>query len=302
MTLKKDKKDEIRAKFLEVQKKFPFGQKYMNGSLKKYNAIISEIMNNSSSGSNILSIGSGPCDLEAILSKLGYTVTAIDDLNDHWHLIGKNRERIRDFAKRMNIKLIINPADTSEIKKNSFDVVLLVDIIEHLHNSPRELLNYSISLLKMNGILIIEVPNTVELKKRLKVLFGKSNQFSSEFIYWCIGEYRGHIREYTQSELKQILANSNLQSVNSKMLNIASRDTKGKNILDKIKIKAFKIISGFYPNFRDTILISGKKPTNWHLTNPSIEIFKKYYPHIGMYNLDGEQSDTLIKKFAILKG
>ena len=45
----------------------------------------------------ILSIGSGPCDLEAILSNLGYNITAIDDLNDSWHLISNNKERIKNY-------------------------------------------------------------------------------------------------------------------------------------------------------------------------------------------------------------
>ena len=74
-----------------MRKIFPFPG-YMGNKLNKHTAIISEIMKESPLGSKILSIGSGPCDLEAILSKLGYNITAIDDLKDHWHLIGKNRE------------------------------------------------------------------------------------------------------------------------------------------------------------------------------------------------------------------
>ena len=288
-------KNKIKQNFLEVQKEFPFGNNYIDCNLKRYTAIISEIMNDYPSGSKILSIGSGPCELEAVLSKLGYVVTAIDDLNDQWHLIGKNMERIKDFAKRMNIKLIIESSGESEIKKNSFDVVLLIDFIE-------QLLNYSISLLKSNGIIIIESPNTVSLIKRLKVLFGKTNQFNSEFIYWWIGEYRGHIREYTQSELKLILYNQNLKQVNLKMLDIYNIDTKEKCFLRKLIDKVLKMISGFYPNFRDTILISGKKPVNWNPTEPSLKNFKKYYTYIEKCNLDNETDELIIKKIAERQG
>ena len=267
----------------------------MDDKLNKY-IIISQIIREYPSESKILSIGSGPCDLEAILSKLGYDITAVDDLNDHWHLIGENRKRIKNFAKRMNIELITQSAGSTQLKENYFDVVLLIDIIEHLHRSPMELLNYSISSLKPNGLLIIETPNTVALVNRLKVLFGKSNQVSADFIYWNIGEYRAHIREYTQSELKQILLYHNLTAINSKMINIMIDAAKSETFLKKIIVKMYKLISGLYPNFRDTILISGKKPKDWHPTDNSIETFKKYYTHIEKYNLDNEPDEVLVNK------
>ena len=288
-------KSEIVQAFLEVRKEFPF-KGYVDNVLHKYIVIVPQISKKYPIGSKILSIGSGPCDLEAILSKLGYNITAIDDLNDHWHLIGKNRERIKNFTKRMNIELINQSAGSLQLKENYFDVVLLIDIIEHLHRSPRELLNYSISSLKPGGLLIIETPNTVALVNRLKVLFGKSNQVSANFIYWNIGEYRAHIREYTQSELKQILLYHNLTAVNSKMINIMIDAVRVENFLKKIVIKTYKLISGLYPNFRDTILISGKKPKDWRPTDNSIETFKKYYSHIEKYNLDNEPDEVLINK------
>jgi len=291
----KTQKSEITQAFLEMQKEFPF-EGYVDNNLNKYILIALQIMKEYPLGSKILSIGSGPCDFEAILSKLGYNITAIDDLNDQWHLIGKNRERIKDFAKQMNIELITQSAGSPQPKENYFDVVLLIDIIEHLHRSPRELLNYSISSLKPDGLLLIETPNTVALAKRLKVLFGKSNQVNATFFYWNIGEYRAHIREYTQSELKRILLYHNLTAVNSKMINTLIDMVECENFLKKIVVKTYKLISGLYPTFRDTILISGKKPKDWRPTDNSVETFKRYYSHIEKYNLDNEQDEILINK------
>jgi 2-polyprenyl-3-methyl-5-hydroxy-6-metoxy-1,4-benzoquinol methylase len=291
-------KNEIEQAFLDIQEEFPFGKEYMDGKLNKYIAIVSQIMKEKTRGSKILSIGSGPCDFEAILSKLGYNVTAIDDLNDQWHLIGKNKERIKDFANRLNIKLINQSAGSLKIKSNYFDVVLLIDIVEHLHNSPRELLNDSISSLEPDGLLIIETPNAVALIKRLKILFGKTNQISANFIYWNIGEYRSHVREYTQTELKQLFKYQNLISINSKMLNtmIDIVEVENAHLFKKITVKFYKSASNLYPNFRDTILISGKKPKNWHQTDVSIEKFKKYYSHLEKYNLDNEPDEVIISK------
>lgn len=291
--------DVIRA-FQEVRLEFPFpGYMDMDDKLSKYLIIISWIMTKvpPKSKVKVLSIGSGPCDLEAILSKMGYDVTAIDDLNDHWHLIGKNRERIKDFAKQMNIKLIVEPAGLPQITENSFDVVLLIDVIEHLHNSPRELLNYVISSLKPNGLLLIETPNAVSLAKRLKVLLGKSNQVNVNYWYWTIGEYRSHTREYTRSELRRILLYHRLTAINARMVDITFIDIKSRGLLQKIILKIYKLISSLYPNFGDTILISGEKPKNWQPTTSSITNFKQYYTHMKKWNLDNEPDEVIIKKF-----
>ena len=295
-------KTEIAQAFLEMREKFPFGGGYVSDALNKYIAITSQIMKDYPSGSKILSIGSGPCDLEAILSILGYSITAIDDLEDPWHLIGKNRERIKDFAKQMNIELITQSAGSPQLKENYFDVVLLVDVMPHLSGSPRELLNYSISLLKLDGLLLIETANAAALFKRVRLLFGKSDSADIDLFYWNIGKYRGHVKEYTQSELKQVLSYHNLNSIDSRMMNIMIDMVESRNFLKKIIVKTYKLISGLYPNFRDMMLFSGKKPKDWRPTDSSIEALKKYYPHIEKYNLDNEPDEVLINKLQNIEG
>jgi len=111
------------------------------------NIVLSEV----AEGSRILDLGCGPYDLTAILSKLGYDMTGIDDLIDPWHLIGRNRDRIKAFAKEMGIHLINEPIESVKLEENTFDAVLLIDIIEHSLN-PRILLTRGISMLKPNGL------------------------------------------------------------------------------------------------------------------------------------------------------
>jgi len=290
-----DMKNQVIQTFSEVREVFPFPV-YVGNQLSKYIAIITEVMNACPSGSKILSIGSGTCFFEAILSKLGYDITAIDDLKDQWYLIGKNKQRIKNFARQMEIELIVQSADSSQLREDYFDAALLINLIEHLHRSPRQLLNYSLSSLKPGGLLLIETPNAAALVKRFKVLFGKSSQANSDFFYWNIGEYRGHVREYTQSEIKRILSYHNLETVDSKMMNILVEMDEDRDFFGQVITKAYKLISGLYPNFRDTILIWGKKPKNWDATDSSVAIFRKHYPFIQRYNLDNEPDEVLIKK------
>ncbi len=290
--------ERIHEIFLEVESSFPFKGYINEFKFNKYHQIIKKIIKEYPPGSKILSIGAGPCSLEAILSKLNYSVTAVDDLSDQWHLIGNNRQRIKNFAKEFNIKLIVQSAEIYQLEENYFDVVLLIDIVEHLHETPRELLNTAITFLKINGLIIIEVPNTASLKNRIIVLFGKSNQVNIKFIFWNIGKYRSHFREYTKSELLYIMSICKLKSINVKMLNLRTdmiyRSTK--SILKKTPILIYKIISCIYPNFRDTIIASGKKPYDWAPIQISIKNFKKCYGLIGLYNLDNVTDEILINQ------
>lgn len=283
----------VTRAFEEVRAVFPFPG-YMDGALDKYRALIAPIIEQCPPKAKILSIGAGPCDLEAILSKLSYQVTAVDDLQDQWHLIGKNRDRILTFAKQMGIELLVESAG-GKVKENSFDAVLLIDVIEHLHESPRGLLNYSISLLKQGGLLLIETPNCAALAKRLKVLSGRSSQVSAGFFYWNIGPYRSHVREYTRQELKQMLEYQNLRHPKIKMLNIILREESG-GLLGNAVTAAYKLISGLHPGFKATILASGWKPAGWQPTAASITHFKKYYSHLDRWNLDNETDEVMTGK------
>jgi hypothetical protein len=86
------------------------------------------------------------------------------------------------------------------ISKNTpFDLILFCETIEHLYISPSLVMDFLRKLLiTKNGGLLIQTPNAVTLKKRIKMLFGE-NPFEllrEDF------EYKGHIREYTMDEME----------------------------------------------------------------------------------------------------
>jgi len=292
--------ERIYEAFLEVKKEFPF-KGYMECKLRKYLVISSLILKSVPLGSKILDVGCGPCDLTAILAKLGYSLTAIDDLRDPWHLMGKNRERIKNFAGEMGIELINEPIESVKLEENSFDAALLIDILEHSLN-PRLLLNHVISSLKHGALLLIETPNSAALVKRIRILIGKSNYPSVHFIYFNVGAYRGHVREYTISELKYMLKVSGLTGIKAKLTNTETYslicESKG---LKKLIVNLYNLASTSIPVFRDTILIYGKKPKNWRPIDEltALQNLKKYYSHLTKYNLDNEPDDILIDKLRV---
>jgi hypothetical protein len=85
-----------------------------------------------------------------------------------------------------------------------YDVIVFAEVVEHLYTAPDLVLAYLRQLLRAEGILILQTPNAAALRKRVKLLLGL-NPFER------IRPDRsnpGHFREYTLSELREILAHA----------------------------------------------------------------------------------------------
>lgn len=80
-----------------------------------------------------------------------------------------------------------------------YDIIVFSEVIEHLYTSPVLVLKFLRSLLRRDGIVIMQTPNAVVLHKRIKMLFGKNP-------YHLISENTqdpAHFREYTADELAE---------------------------------------------------------------------------------------------------
>lgn len=77
------------------------------------------------------------------------------------------------------------------------DLILLLEVIEHLHTSPAHVLRYLHRCLNAGGIMVITTPNAAWLRNRLRLLTGHNP-------YELIREDAsnpGHFRELTRAEL-----------------------------------------------------------------------------------------------------
>jgi len=89
----------------------------------------------------------------------------------------------------------------------TYDVVILAEVLEHLHTAPRLVLSFLHTLLKPDGILVVQTPNAARLGARLKLLVGKHPyaQISEDVTE------PDHFREYTESELRDICARAGFE-------------------------------------------------------------------------------------------
>src|SRR5690242_6075246 len=76
---------EIERALNRVKAAFPFSGYMAHAQCACVN-IATVVRRHLPAGSKLLDYGAGPCDKTAVLSLLGYDCTAVDDLNDEWHM------------------------------------------------------------------------------------------------------------------------------------------------------------------------------------------------------------------------
>ena len=73
------------------------------------------------------------------------------------------------YAKKAGIEFVLAGEYPMPFEANFFDMVMIHDVLEHLHNSPRILLTELLRFVKPNGFFFATVPNAVNLRKRVNV-------------------------------------------------------------------------------------------------------------------------------------
>ncbi len=222
-----------------------------------YDNIANIVLHHLNPGDKILDFGSGPCDKTAVLQFLGFSCSAYDDLKDNWHGQSNNEEKIISFIQKCGIDFKQSNGGQLPFDKGSFDMVMLHDVLEHLHDSPRDLLNDLLELLKPEGFIFITVPNAVNIRKRFDVLLGNTNHPPFDSFYWYPGQWRGHVREYVKNDLIQLADYLNLE-----ILKLGSCD----HMLEKVPsglISAYLFVTGFFQGWKDTWLLVARKRKDW---------------------------------------
>jgi SAM-dependent methyltransferase len=261
-----------------ANEKFPIKGYMTSGSKvrRSYFNIANTVVRYLKPGTRILDFGSGPCDKTAVLQLAGFHCSAYDDLQDDWHKNPGNQEKIISFARACGINFKLATDYSLPFEKNYFDMVMMHSVIEHLHDSPRELLNNLLELTKPGGLLFITVPNAVNIRKRIAVLFGKTNLTDFEEYYWHPDPWRGHIREYVKDDLVKLSKYLNLE-----VLEIRSCDHMLEDRLSSVTRPIYLFLTSMFRGWKDSWLLVAKKKEGWQprKTLPQAELFR-IFPNI----------------------
>jgi SAM-dependent methyltransferase len=212
------------------------------------------VLRNVPRGGRILDFGAGGADKTAALARLGYEMHAFDDLCDPWHLSNDNWRKIISFAESFGVHYHRAVAgEPFPYQPDSFDMVILDNVMEHLHDSPKGLLEELRKLIKPGGVLFISVPNAGNLRKRIAVLLGRTNMPRFDYFYWKDGPWRGHVREYVRDDMEKL----------ARYLNLTPVELGGfHSLIGTIPRKyrrPWRALTAVFPNWSDSWKLVGRK-------------------------------------------
>ena len=242
----------------ELTNYFPF-ENYLvdNGIVRpKYFYITNLIYKKFGKDKKILDFGSGLNDLSAILKKLEFNIDAYDDCNDEWYKENNNLLKLREFNEKINLKFY-ETIEELKLSNNKYKVILLLDVLEHVP-TPKTFVKNLLNFLDKDSYLIITVPNSVSLRKRISVLIGRTNYASYED-FFDEESFRGHWREYSMQDIKTLSRKINYKIIHLEGINAIIPNNKLLFFLYKKFNFIYNILIKAFPSLADTICVILKK-------------------------------------------
>lgn len=180
----------------------------------------------------VLDVGAGTGILIAILAALGHEVYAVDFFDKSASSVFKNANA--HFAV-CNIE-----ADALPFEDNFFDAVCCCQALEHFTHAHLPSVLEMKRVLRVGGVLEIDVPNAACLRNRLRLLRGKHITWDYKEHYLLVqpSMYKGreyypnrHNREFVKADLETLYQAANFSAIDVRFL----RDERIRFGLDKLK-------------------------------------------------------------------
>jgi len=155
--------------------------------------------------------------------------------------------------------------DPLPFPSDSVDLVTSFHSLEHWHHSPRRLFSEITRILKPGGALLLATPNAANLRKRLFVLFGKTN-FPELAEWYHEGDpvFRGHVREPVLRDLEDLLRWNHFQITGKWGRNFIGADSQSLSFLPKPLVRFLAFASAgllrHFPTLCSDLHITGQKP------------------------------------------
>jgi SAM-dependent methyltransferase len=160
----------------------------------------------------VLELGADPFVFTQLLVELGARPVLAGQPRGVWTREPNGVEPVRlrwsGHDERLELHRFDAERDAWPFADGTFDVVVCMELLEHLSYSPAHLLHQANRVLRRGGVLLLTTPNALAAETVSKVLRGRS--FGEH--YSGYGPTDRHNREYTRSEVAALLRAGNFDA------------------------------------------------------------------------------------------
>ncbi len=103
-----------------------------------------------------------------------------------------------------NIKFVIENALNLSFKDNTFDIVVAVDVIEHI-SDDRRFIEEAIRVVKKGGVVYFTTPNRLRLTSLIRHVIGRPIRFPHTYTVDPVLGNITHVREYSYGDLNRLI-------------------------------------------------------------------------------------------------
>jgi SAM-dependent methyltransferase len=144
----------------------------------------------------------------------------------------------------------------------SYNVVILAEVLEHLRISPLRALNEIHRILEPDGCLVLTTPNIASLHKIVSLVRGRN--ILEEFVdddsrLNHVTDSWAHIREYTMAELEQLLLKGGFTIQEKRYIPVDRRRSDQKSIPVKIYHSITVISTRVLSRYGDILFVVARK-------------------------------------------
>jgi len=153
------------------------------------------------------------------------------------------------------------------IPDESFDFIIMDNVIEHLYD-PRRLLTECHRVLRKGGSIVVLTPNQARLINRVRLILGRSVYYPLDIWLGVRKEhitkkgrivFAGHIREYTVEELKELLSLTGLQTESVRLYPAAMPSLREEKSKSRLVLSLYNLAERVLPGSGYMISIHAKK-------------------------------------------
>lgn len=180
----------------------PEGERYWERNERRFAAVLAEVREWSAGRSHVRLLDVG-ASFQTLILRRAFPRWTIDTL-------GFDDRRFAPGPPSRHWEYDLNRVDQPDRPsppEPGYDLMLFLEVVEHLHTAPRLVLTALREWLQPGGVMILSTPNALWLKNRLKLLTGRHP-------FEMIREDRrnpGHFREYTAAELSAMARSAGLR-------------------------------------------------------------------------------------------